>query len=190
MNIHRSSALLVVCCLLLSACTVLGDDGGGPEVPAGWTTTTGEGFEVSHPADWTVERAEVGGHLDLVGPEGPLDARVLISAAPQRTAEVAAEDLLQALVGELEFTPNDISDLVRDSEIEPWSPTNATDGAQQRISYDQQVDGDPLRIAEVIGVALGAGVEVQVRAVDRADRFDDVEPQLREIMSTLVLTGA
>lgn len=181
---HRLLILLTVFALASAGCGT--DEDPTPEegeVPEGWEVVEAAGYTVAVPPGWSAEQD--GTVVDLAGPDAPLDSRVQLRAGVPEG--ITAAEALDVAVVALEFELDDIEPV---GDVETWAPTGADDGALVELTYDQQVGGETLRIAELTGIAVGQGVQLKVRALDRADRFDEVRSTLRQLLDSVRLVGA
>lgn len=184
MRTRRGLAVAAVATMLLTGCT-----GGDPEeaattprseaVPEGWVTYQGDGVTLAHPPDWEI-REESDTRVDLVGPEGG-DLAPIVSVRWTAPVGLSASESLQAATGNVVTTMPD----VEPGEAETFQTAGSLDAAKRRLEYTQPLTDGEIAVVELQAVVLGDAVEVLVRAVHRADEFEQVEPTFEDIVASI-----
>lgn len=187
----------VIALVALTGCTDSGGENADPSrspsrdstsatvatVPDGFITHAGEGFEVSFPDDWepTSDLGQLA--FNVVGDDGDVPPLVSVEAVP--TADVAAEE-------RIEFFTAPVAGGTDSFEVvgeESFTVPTADDGYLREVTYvGAGPDGEDLEVQEYLVVVVGDVVDVHLRAAAPAEGFDDVEPTLRQIASTLIVT--
>lgn len=184
MRTRRGLAVVAAALTLLAGCTD-GDPEEAATPPRGdavhedWVTYERDGVTLAHPPDWEV-RDEGEGRVDLVGPEGG-DLAPIVSVRWDSPVGLSASESLQAATGNVVTTMPD----VEPGEAETFETAGSLEAAKRRIEYTQPLSDGEIAVIELQAVVLGEAVEVLVRAVHRADEFEQVEDTFEDIAASI-----